>query len=55
MTSIAANADAVQAMRAAGHSRMDVTLGYGLNDLSRQDEAIRRLQRAIKTGEAKIQ
>lgn len=55
VTSIAANADALQAMRAAGHSRMDVTLGYGLNDLSRQDEAIRRLQRAIKTGEAKIQ
>lgn len=47
ITGIAAGADPIQAMRAAGHTRMDTTLLYGLRDLERQDAAIRKMQKAI--------
>jgi integrase len=47
ITGIAAEADPIQAMRAAGHTRMDTTLLYGLQDFERQDKAIRRMQSVI--------
>lgn len=47
ITGIAAEADPIQAMRAAGHTRMDTTLLYGLRDLERQDRAIRKMQASI--------
>lgn len=47
ITSMAAFADPIQAMRLAGHTRMEVTLLYGLNDLSRQSAAICRFQEQL--------
>lgn len=47
ITGIAAEADPIQAMRAAGHTRMDTTLLYGLSDFERQESAIRRMQEPI--------
>lgn len=47
ITAIAAACDPIQAMRAAGHSSMDTTLLYGLQDLVRQDAAIRRTQELL--------
>lgn len=50
VTGIAAAAGAIQAMRAAGHSTMDVTLLYGLSDLRLQEAAIRAMQEALFSG-----
>jgi integrase len=47
ITGITAGADVIQAMRAAGHTRVDTTLLYGLRDLERQEAAIRRMQGLI--------
>ena len=47
VTAIAAHADPIQAMRLAGHTRMDMTLAYGLEDLTRIDTAIRAFQSEV--------
>jgi len=47
VTEIAHESDPYQAMRAAGHSKMDTSLLYGLADEERQDEAIRRIQERV--------
>ena len=47
ITALAANADAVQAMRMAGHTHMDLTLLYGLDDLPRQEAAVRLFQESL--------
>lgn len=44
ITAVAAYSDPIQAMRLAGHTRMEVTLLYGLNDSPRQAAAIRQFQ-----------
>jgi integrase len=48
VTEISSRAGAIQACRVAGHSRMDITLLYGLNDYAKQDEAIRSIQEPFK-------
>lgn len=45
---MARESDPIQAMRAAGHSKMDTTLLYGLNDGKVQDRAVRRMQRRVR-------
>ena len=47
ITDIAHESDPSQAMRAAGHSKMDTSLLYGLADQERQDQAIRRHQERV--------
>lgn len=45
ITGISANSDAIQACRVAGHSRMDTTLLYGLDDYAIQESAIKMMQK----------
>jgi integrase len=47
ITEIAHESDPYQAMRAAGHSKMDTSLGYALVDEERQDQTIRRYQQRV--------
>ncbi|MBL8233139.1 MAG: tyrosine-type recombinase/integrase [Bryobacterales bacterium] len=47
ITAIASQADPLQAMRAAGHTHMDVTLLYTLNDFARQEAAVRTFQEQL--------
>ena len=47
ITEIANESDPYQAMRAAGHSKMDTNLLYGLADEQRQEEAICRIQERV--------
>lgn len=48
VTAIAGECDAIQASRVAGHTRMDVTLLYGLDDYARQRRAIETIQGPYK-------
>ena len=48
VTEIARQSDAIQAMRTAGHSKMDTTLLYGLTDSKIQDRTVRRMQKRIR-------
>lgn len=50
ITAVAAYADPIQAMRMAGHTRMEVTLLYGLTDSPRQAAAIRKFQETLGIG-----
>jgi integrase len=45
VTAISSIAGAIQACRVAGHSRMDTTLLYGLDDYALQEKAIRKIQK----------
>ena len=47
VTEIAHESDPYQAMRAAGHSKMDTSLLYGLADEERQEQSIRRIQERV--------
>ena len=47
VTEIAHESDPFQAMRAAGHSKMDTALLYGLADEERQDKTIRSIQKRV--------
>lgn len=47
ITAVAGHADAIQAMRMAGHTRMDVTLLYGLDDFTRQSAAVMQFQHQL--------
>jgi integrase len=47
VTSMAHEADAVQAMKMAGHAKLDMTELYGLSDLKRQAGAVRRHQAKV--------
>ncbi len=47
VTEIANESDPYQAMRAAGHSKMDTSLLYGLVDEQRQEQAICRIQERV--------
>jgi integrase len=47
ITEIASESDPFQAMRAAGHSKMDTALLYGLADEERQDKTIRSIQKRV--------
>jgi integrase len=47
VTEIASESDPFQAMRAAGHSKMDTSLLYALADEQRQDETIRSIQKRL--------
>jgi len=49
VTAIAGKTDAIQASRLAGHTRMDVTLLYGLDDYARQERAIKSNQEPYVT------
>jgi integrase len=49
ITEIASKSDALQASRVAGHTHMDVTLLYGLNDYGRQEKAIKSIQEPFVT------
>lgn len=49
VTAIAGKAGAIQACRVAGHTRMDVTLLYGLDDYAKQTRAIRSIQTPFMT------
>jgi integrase len=44
VTAIARECGAIQACRVAGHSRLDQTLDYGLDEYAEQERAIRRIQ-----------
>lgn len=50
ITAIAAHSDAIQAMRLAGHSHMDMTMVYGMADLPRQRAAVLKFQRRLGLG-----
>lgn len=49
VTAISSKAGAIQACRVAGHSKLDITLLYGLDDYEKQDEAIRSIQEPFKS------
>jgi len=49
ITAIAREADAIQASRVAGHTRMDQTLLYGLDEYVEQERAIRTIQEPYVT------
>jgi integrase len=55
ITSLAEQSDAFQAMRLAGHSKMDMTLRYAIRDVERQDAAVRRVQEAYLTAGGLLQ
>jgi integrase len=49
VTAISSKAGAIQASRVAGHSKLDITLLYGLDDYAKQEEAIRSNQEPFVT------
>jgi len=49
VTEISSKAGAIQACRVAGHTRMDTTLLYGLDDYAKQEQAIKSIQEPFRT------